>query len=102
MRAPCARPARPPPAPPPPAPLRRLAVDAPGRFAERLAAGAPETIAFAERVRAAVAESLDSGPLVRDGLARLRARLEQELDEPRGPLADLVDRRLHAGIVDLL
>jgi uncharacterized membrane-anchored protein YjiN (DUF445 family) len=83
-------------------PLRRLAVDATGRFAERLAAGDPETLAFAERVRAAVVESLESGPLVRDALARLRGRLEQELDEPRGPLADLIDRRLHAGIVELL
>jgi uncharacterized membrane-anchored protein YjiN (DUF445 family) len=53
-------------------------------------------------VRASIVESLESGPLVRDALARLRARLEQELDEPRGPLADLIDRRLHAGIVDFL
>jgi uncharacterized membrane-anchored protein YjiN (DUF445 family) len=83
-------------------PLRRLAVDATGRFAERLAAGDPETIALAERVRASIVESLESGPLVRNALARLRARLEQELDEPRGPLADLIDRRLHAGIVDFL
>jgi len=83
-------------------PLRRLAVDATGRFAERLAAGDPETLAFAERVRTSVVESLESGPLVRDTLVRLRARLEQELDEARGPLADLIDRRLHAGIVELL
>jgi uncharacterized membrane-anchored protein YjiN (DUF445 family) len=83
-------------------PLRRLAVDATGRFAERLAAGDPETVAFAERVRGSIAESLESGPLVRDTLARLRTRLEQELDDPHGRLADLVDRRLQAGIVELL
>jgi uncharacterized membrane-anchored protein YjiN (DUF445 family) len=83
-------------------PLRRMAVDAAGRFADRLAAGDPETVAFAERVRATVVESLETGPFVRDALARLRARLEEELDDPNGPLADLVDRRLHAGIMDLL
>ena len=44
----------------------------PARFAERLAAGDPETIALAERVRASIVESLESGPLVRDTLARLR------------------------------
>ena len=83
-------------------PLRRLAVDATGRFAARLAAGDPETLALAERVRTSIVESLESGPLVRDALARLRARLEEELDDPRGPVADLIDRRLHAGIVELL
>jgi len=83
-------------------PLRRLAVDATGRFAARLAAGDPETLALAERVRASIVESLESGPFVRDALARLRARLEEELDDPRGPVADLIDRRLHAGIVELL
>jgi uncharacterized membrane-anchored protein YjiN (DUF445 family) len=83
-------------------PLRRLAVDATGRFAERLAAGDPATIALAERLRAAVVESLESGPFVRDALARLRMRLEEELADPRGPVADLIDRRLQAGIVELL
>ncbi len=83
-------------------PLRRLAVDATGRFATRLAAGDPETLALAERVRASIVESLESGPFVRDALARLRARLEEELDDPSGPVADLIDRRLHAGIVELL
>ena len=83
-------------------PLRRLAVDATERFANRLAAGDAEAIAFAERVRASIVESLESGPLVRDTLARLRFRLERELDDPHGPLADLIDRRLHAAIVELL
>jgi uncharacterized membrane-anchored protein YjiN (DUF445 family) len=83
-------------------PLRRLAVDATERFADRLAAGDAEAIAFAERVRSSIVESLESGPLVRDTLARLRFRLERELDDPHGPLADLIDRRLHAAIVELL
>lgn len=83
-------------------PLRRLAVDATSRFADRLAAGDPDTVALAERVRAAIVESLESGPFVRDALRRLRARLEEELDDPNGPLADLVDRRLHAAVTDLL
>jgi uncharacterized membrane-anchored protein YjiN (DUF445 family) len=63
-------------------PLRRLVLGATTRFAERIAAGDAEALAQAERVRAAVLESLEAGPLVRDALARLRAELEQELDDP--------------------
>jgi uncharacterized membrane-anchored protein YjiN (DUF445 family) len=83
-------------------PLRRLVLGALARFADRLAAGDPEALAQAERVRAAVLESLEAGPLVRDVLARLRAQLEQDLSDPQGALARLVDRQLHAGIQEAL
>ena len=83
-------------------PLRRAVLGALGRFADRLAAGEPEALAQAERLRAAVLESLEAGTLVRDTLARLRGQLEEELADPRGSLASLVDRQLHAGIVDVL
>ena len=53
-------------------------------------------------MRTALVESLEAGPLVRDALARLRAQLEQDLADPRGALAELVDRRLTAGVVEAL
>ncbi len=83
-------------------PLRRLVLGGLGRFADRLAAGEADALVQAERLRAAVLESLEAGTLVRDTLGRLRAQLEQDLGDPRGALAGLVDRKLHAGIVDLL
>src|SRR5690242_3375786 len=83
-------------------PLRRLVLDALGRFAGRLGAGDAEALAQAERLRAAVVESLEAGTLVRDTLARLRAQLEDELADPGGSLAALVDRTLHAGVLDAL
>ncbi|HJQ84723.1 MAG TPA: DUF445 domain-containing protein, partial [Candidatus Binatia bacterium] len=83
-------------------PLRRLVLDAVGRFADRLAAGDADALAQAERLRAAVLESLEAGVFVRDTLARLQAQLEHDLADPHGALAALVDRQLHAGIVELL
>jgi uncharacterized membrane-anchored protein YjiN (DUF445 family) len=83
-------------------PLRRVALGGVARFAERLASGDPDALAQAERLRRALVESLEAGPLVRDTLARLRAQLEQDLDDPHGALASLVDRQLHAGIVEML
>jgi uncharacterized membrane-anchored protein YjiN (DUF445 family) len=82
-------------------PLRRLVLGGLGRFADRLAAGDAEALAQSERLRAAVLESLEAGALVRDSLARLSAQLEQELGAD-GALAALVDRKLRAGIVELL
>jgi uncharacterized membrane-anchored protein YjiN (DUF445 family) len=83
-------------------PLRRLVLGAVARFADRLAAGDPEALAQASRLRTALIESLEAGPLVRDTLARLRSQLDEELDDPSGGLARLVDRELRAGIVELL
>jgi uncharacterized membrane-anchored protein YjiN (DUF445 family) len=83
-------------------PLRRLVLDAVARFAERLAAGDEAALAQAERLRAAVLESFEAEPLVRGTLAGVRARLEQELADPAGTLSALVDRKLRAGILELL
>ncbi len=83
-------------------PLRRLVLGVVGRFADRLAGGDAEALAQAERVRAAIVDSLEAGPAVRDALGGLRAQLELDLDDPRGALATLVDRELHGGIVALL
>jgi uncharacterized membrane-anchored protein YjiN (DUF445 family) len=83
-------------------PLRRVVLGSLGRFADRLAAGDRDALAQAERLRGALLESMEAGPLVRDTLARLRAQLEHDLDDPHGALAALVDRELHAGIVELL
>ena len=72
------------------------------RLAERLAEGEPKALADAERLRTALLESLEAGPLVRDGLARLRAQLDQDLADPHGALAALIDRWLRSAAVERL
>src|SRR5262249_54093881 len=79
-----------------------LMLGAVGRFADRLAAGEPEALAQAERLRSALLESLEAGPLVRDTLGRLRLQLDQELDDREGALARLIDRKLRSAIIELL
>jgi uncharacterized membrane-anchored protein YjiN (DUF445 family) len=83
-------------------PVRTLVLGSFERFAERLAAGDADALAQAERLRAALLESLEATPLVRDTLTRLRAQLERDLDDPHSSLSRLVDRQLRSGIVDLL
>jgi uncharacterized membrane-anchored protein YjiN (DUF445 family) len=83
-------------------PLRKLFVRSLGGFAERLAAGDPEALAQAERLRAAILESLESGQLVKEMLARLRTQLERELDDSTGALSRLVSRKLHEMVLDLV
>ncbi|MEA2624442.1 MAG: hypothetical protein QOD06_487 [Candidatus Binatota bacterium] len=83
-------------------PLRRAVFSAVGRFGERLARGEPEALAQIERLRAAVVESLESGPIVREALGRLREQIEHELEDPASRLSELVDRKLHTSIVEFL
>ncbi|TMA83264.1 MAG: DUF445 domain-containing protein [Deltaproteobacteria bacterium] len=83
-------------------PLRTLVANAVRGFASRVADGDPQALGQAEQLRHALLESLEAMPLVRNMLAQLRSRLEQDLDEPEGYLAALVDRELRAGIVELL
>src|SRR5262249_6729680 len=83
-------------------PLRRSVLDAVGRWAQRLADGDPTALEVAERPPAARLESLEAGPLGRDRLARLRRELENQLEDEQSALSQLIDGRLHAGIVDLL
>jgi uncharacterized membrane-anchored protein YjiN (DUF445 family) len=83
-------------------PLRRFAVGGLQRFATRLSQGEPEAIAQVERVRAAILESLETAPLVREGLARLRSQIEEELDDRDSRLSKLVDEKLRSGIVSYL
>jgi uncharacterized membrane-anchored protein YjiN (DUF445 family) len=83
-------------------PLRAALLNAVRGFATRLADGDAPALAQAEQLHRALLESLEAMPLVQNMLGQLRARLEQDLDEPDGYLAALVDRELRAGIVDLL
>ena len=83
-------------------PLRTLVLNAVRGYASRVAAGDAEAIAQATRLRQAVVESLESTPIVRDLLTQLRSRLEQDLGESDNYLAELIDRQLRSGIVDLL
>lgn len=83
-------------------PLRRAVLDGVARWAERLASGDRAALDLAERLRGALLSSLEAGPLVRDTLARLRRELEHQLDDADSSLTRLIDRRLQAGIVELL
>jgi uncharacterized membrane-anchored protein YjiN (DUF445 family) len=83
-------------------PLRRATLQTVGRWADRLAAGDPQAVAQAERLRRALLESLQTAPVVRDTLARLRRELETQLDDPSSALSSLVDRKLKSGLLELL
>jgi uncharacterized membrane-anchored protein YjiN (DUF445 family) len=83
-------------------PLRRTVLGAFRRFADRLAAADANALAQATRLRDALLESLEAGPVVRDTLARLRTQIEVELDDPDGALSTLIDRKLRASILELL
>ena len=83
-------------------PLRGFLFGTVRGFADRLASGDPEALQQVEQLRAAIVESLEAQPLVLDMLARLRAQVEHDLDEPGSQLSGLVDHRLRAAILDLL
>ncbi|MBI2964454.1 MAG: DUF445 domain-containing protein [Deltaproteobacteria bacterium] len=83
-------------------PLRRFAVDGLRGFADRLAAGDAEAVAQVERVRAAILESLETGPLVRRVLERLRRQLEEDLEDRDSRLSRLIDEKLHAAVLGYL
>jgi uncharacterized membrane-anchored protein YjiN (DUF445 family) len=83
-------------------PLHRWLIDAVERFAARLASGDAETLAQVEQLRAALVESLEAQPVLLRLLTQLQRQLEQDLRDPTGYLAALVDRRLRTGIIELL
>ena len=83
-------------------PLRQAITGAIRRYANRLASGDPEALGQAERLRSAVIQSLESGPLVRDALSRLRRQLDEDLEDPDSDLSHFVDQKLHTGILELL
>ncbi len=83
-------------------PLRPVVLGALQRFAERLAAGDADALAQAERLRGALVESLEGGPVVRAMLARVRRQLEEDFADRRSRLSMFIDRQLQRGIVELL
>jgi uncharacterized membrane-anchored protein YjiN (DUF445 family) len=83
-------------------PLRRAALAAIRRFAQRLADGDEQASAQLARVRDALFESMELGPIVADALARLRDQLDRELADPHGTLSRFLDRQMREGIVRLL
>jgi len=83
-------------------PLRRAVLSALRRFAERLAAGDAAAQAQAERLRSALLQSIQAGPVVGTMLGRLREQLEQDLGDRQSALSALIDRQLRTGILDLL
>jgi uncharacterized membrane-anchored protein YjiN (DUF445 family) len=83
-------------------PLRQFAVDGLRRFAARLSNGDPAAIAQVERVREALLESLETAPLVRRGLGRLRQQIEEELDDRESRLSQMIDQKLREAILTFL
>ncbi|MGH7896384.1 MAG: DUF445 domain-containing protein [Candidatus Binatia bacterium] len=83
-------------------PLRRFVIDGLRVFAARLGRGDEQAIAQVERFREAIVESLETGPLVRDTLTRLRQQIEEDLANPESRLSLLIDDKLHSGIVSFL
>jgi uncharacterized membrane-anchored protein YjiN (DUF445 family) len=72
------------------------------RFGERLSAGDPDALAQVEQLRRALADSLETRPLIGDLLGRLQKQLDAELASNGSELAGLIDFQLRHGIRDLL
>jgi uncharacterized membrane-anchored protein YjiN (DUF445 family) len=83
-------------------PLRRFAVDGLRRFAARLSEGDRAAIEQVERVREALLDSLETAPLVRQGLGRLRQQIEDELDDRSSRLSQMIDAKLREAIMTYL
>ncbi len=83
-------------------PLRRAALATVRRFAQRLADGDPNARAQVARLREALLESLELGPIVGEALLRLREQIDQELADPHGALSAFLDRQMREGILKLL
>ena len=83
-------------------PLRRFAIDGVRAFAERLATGDPDALAQLERVRHAILESLETAPLVREGLARLQRQIDEELADRQSRLSGMIDEKLRAAALRYL
>jgi uncharacterized membrane-anchored protein YjiN (DUF445 family) len=69
-------------------------VDGIRRYASKLEAEEPGAIAELERVRAALAESLEAGPALGTVLGGLRRRIEADLADPGSPLSELLARQI--------
>ncbi len=83
-------------------PLRHYVFGGVQRFAERMAAGDAAALEKVEKVRTAIVESLEAAPLVRELLGQLRHQIEEDLGDDGSYLSDLVDRKLHGAVLELL
>ena len=83
-------------------PLRKFAVEGLQGFAERLSSGDRDAVAQVERVREALLESLETAPLVRQGLGRLRQQIEEEIEQRDSRLSQMIDAKLREAILTFL
>jgi len=72
------------------------------RFGEQLAAGDARAVDHLRQLRDAVAESIEVRPVVVQLLRQARDQLIADLSDPASYLSQLIDRKLHAGILDAL
>lgn len=72
------------------------------RFGERLAAGDEAVVQHVQRLRDALAESIEIRPLVGQLLRQARDQLDADLGDPSSYLSQLIDRKLREGILELL
>ena len=83
-------------------PLRRFVIDGIRGYAMRLEAGDREASAQIESIRAALVESLESGPAMRAMLGGFRRQIEDDLANRESALAQLVERQIRERIPELL
>ena len=83
-------------------PLRVWTFDVARRFGARLASGDATAVAQVEQLRSAIADSVEVRPLVLSLLRNVRQQADTDLGNPASYLAQLVDRKLRDGILDLL
>ena len=83
-------------------PIRRVALTALARFADRLTQARPDTLEDVARWRETLADALESEPLVRHLMLRLQARADRELTDPSSRLSVFLRTELLDGVRTLL
>jgi uncharacterized membrane-anchored protein YjiN (DUF445 family) len=83
-------------------PLRHLALTALGRFSDRLHQAQPDTLDEIARWRTTLADALESEPLVRHLVVRLRSRVDRELLDADSRLSRFLRTELLDGVRALL
>lgn len=82
-------------------PLRTWALGLVRGFGTRLAAGDPSTLEQVERLRGALADSIEVRPVLQELLQQARAQLDRDLGDSASYLSQLIDRKLREGVLQI-